>query len=173
MTSDQALPFGPRSAPKPERIIRHLLRANEVAVNATAQGHHPFGCILVAPDDETVLMSQGNVSTVEHAEAVLARRAAIDFSPAYLWLCTLYTTVEPCAMCAGTAYWANIGCVVFGMAEERLLVITGSHPANPTLNVPARYIFDHGQKPVVLIGPVPEVNGTIEELHRLFWNKPA
>jgi len=65
------------------------------------------------PDHETVLLEQGNVSTVNHAEAVLARTADLNFTPDYLWDCTLYTTVEPCAMCAATQYWANIGRLVY------------------------------------------------------------
>ena len=59
-------------------------------------GHHPFGAILVGPDQETVLIEQGNVDTVNHAESVLARIAVLNFTPQYLWSCTLYTTVEPC-----------------------------------------------------------------------------
>jgi tRNA(Arg) A34 adenosine deaminase TadA len=54
-------------------------------------------------------MEQGNVDSVNHAEAVLARAAAQRLHAPALWGCTLVTTVEPCAMCAGTQYWAHIG----------------------------------------------------------------
>ena len=96
-----------RTEPTLEQAIALLQRAQALAERAAAAGHHPFGALLVGPDHETVLMEQGNVDSVNHAEAVLAREAARRFTPAELWGCTLVTTVEPCAMCAGTQYWAH------------------------------------------------------------------
>ncbi len=152
-----------------DQVMRHLARANAVAQRARGLGRHPFGAILVAPDGETVLAEQGNVDTVNHAEAVLARTAALNFAPDYLWQCTLVTTVEPCAMCAATQYWANIGRVVYGMAESRLLALTGNHGENPTLDLPCRDVFARGQKPVQVIGPVPAAEAAIAALHLDFW----
>jgi tRNA(Arg) A34 adenosine deaminase TadA len=157
--------------PSPEQVVRLLRRANDVAGAALAAGHHPFGAILVAADHETVLMTQGNVSRVDHAEAVLARDAFARFGPEVLWHCTLVTTVEPCAMCAGTQYWAHIGRVIYGMSESRLLEMTGADPENPTLDLPCRQVFARGQKPVHVIGPVPEVEAEIAALHRDFWQR--
>ena len=149
--------------------MRHLARANAVAQRALGLGRHPFGAILVAPDGESVLAEQGNVDTVNHAEAVLARTAALNFAPDYLWQCTLVTTVEPCAMCAATQYWANIGRVVYGMSESRLLALTGNHGENPTLDLPCRDVFARGQKAVQVIGPVPAAEAAIAALHLDFW----
>jgi len=160
-----------RRGPTREEILRHLRHAQEIAIRAVATGHHPFGAILVGPDHETVLLQQGNVNTVDHAEAVLARTAYAGFDPGQLWDCTLYTTVEPCAMCAATQYWANIGRLVYGMEERRLLDLTGNSAENPTLDVPARYIFEHSQKAIEVIGPIPEVEEEIATLHRTFWNR--
>ena len=159
------------TAPTLDQMVRHLRRANAIATRAVAMGHHPFGAILVGPDHETVLLEQGNVSTVNHAEAVLARIADMNFTPAHLWDCTLYTTVEPCAMCAATQYWANIGSLVYGMDERRLLALTGDSAENPTMDVPARYIFAHSQKAIQVTGPVPEVEEEIAALHRGFWGR--
>ncbi|WP_321842379.1 nucleoside deaminase [Paraburkholderia bannensis] len=163
----------PHGAPTHEQIVRHLRRAAAVGERAASFGHHPFGAILVGPDHETVLIEQGNVDTVNHAEAVLARIAAMNFSADYLWGCTLYTSVEPCCMCAGTAYWANIGRVVFGMTEERLLEATGNHAENPTMSVSSRYVFDHCQKRVDLIGPVADVEDDVMRVQRAFWQTHA
>jgi tRNA(Arg) A34 adenosine deaminase TadA len=116
-----------------------------------------------------VLLEQGNVDTVNHAEAVLARVAAHRFSPDQLWGCTLVTTVEPCAMCAGTQYWAHIGRLVYGMSESRLLELTGNHTENPTLDLPCREVFARGQKTFEVIGPVPAVEDEIAAVHRDFW----
>ncbi|MGE0331170.1 MAG: nucleoside deaminase [Ramlibacter sp.] len=153
----------------PEQALRHLRRANEVARRAMGLGRHPFGAILVAPDGETVLAEQGNVDTLNHAESVLARTAAQNYSADYLWQCTLVTTVEPCAMCAGTQYWANIGRLVYGMTESRLLELTGNHDENPTMALPCREVFARGQKAMTVVGPVAEAEDDIAALHRGFW----
>lgn len=157
------------SAPSREQLLKHLRRANAVAQQALDSGSHPFGAILVAPDRDTVLLEQGNIDAVNHAEATLARLAFERFTPDYLWNCTLYSTVEPCVMCAGTQYWANIGRLVYGVAETQLLKLTGNHAANPTLDVPCRYVFDHGQKAIQVDGPIPEMATEIITLHQNFW----
>jgi tRNA(Arg) A34 adenosine deaminase TadA len=149
---------------------RHLQRAAEVAAAAAARGHHPFGALLVAPDGETVLLEQGNVDVVRHAESELAREAARRFDPAFLWDCTLVTTVEPCAMCAATQYWAHIGRLVYGLDEAGLRAITGAHPENPTLDLPCRELFARGSKPVQVQGPVAGADAAIAAVHRAFWS---
>ncbi len=151
-------------------MLRQLRRANGVAQAAVARGRHPFGALLVAADGETVLLEQGNVDTVNHAEAVLARLAAHRFDAATLWDCTLVTTVEPCAMCAGTQYWAHIGRLVYGISEDSLLEFTGNHAENPTLALPCRELFARGQKAVQVFGPFDEVQTEIAALHRSFWH---
>ncbi|CAN5362904.1 nucleoside deaminase [soil metagenome] len=158
------------SDPSREQMLRHLRLANDVARRAMAMGRHPFGAVLVAPDHETVLADQGNIDTVHHAEATLARAASLNFPAATLWDCTLYTTFEPCAMCAGTTYWAHIGRIVYGASEERLLALTGSDSQNPTLALPCREVFARGQKPVRVFGPFEEVEDEFVALQAGFWN---
>lgn len=155
----------------PAQAVAHLRTANQVARESLAKGHHPFGALLVAADGETVLLKQGNVDAVNHAEAVIARVAAHRHGSEMLWGCTLVTTVEPCAMCAGTQYWAHIGRLVYGMSERRLLEITGDHPENPTLDLPCREVFARGQKDISVLGPFPEVEEEIAALHRDFWTR--
>lgn len=152
-----------------DQIQRHLRQANGIARAAMQSGHHPFGALLVAPDGETVLLEQRNVDSVNHAEAVLAREASRLYAPTLLWECALVTTVEPCAMCAGTQYWAHIGRLVYGMSERALLGHTGGHAENPTLDLPCRQVFARGQKAVQVVGPVAAVEDEIAALHRSFW----
>lgn len=152
-------------------IARHLHHANEVALRAMQMGRHPFGALLVAPDGETVLAEQGNIDTVHHAEATLARTASLNYPADYLWGCTLVTTFEPCAMCAATVYWANIGHIVYGASEEALLALTGNHPENPTLSLPCRELIARGQKAIEVIGPIPAMETEMVEPHRLFWRQ--
>ena len=150
---------------------RHLRAANAVARRALEAGHHPFGALLVAADHETVLAEQGNVDSVNHAEAVLARMAARQYTADALWDCTLYTTVEPCCMCAGTQYWAHIGRLVYGMTEARLLQLTGNHDENPTMDLPCREVFARGQKAIRVWGPLREIEAEIAALHIGFWRR--
>jgi tRNA(Arg) A34 adenosine deaminase TadA len=154
----------------PEQAARALRRANAVARRAMELGHHPFGAVLIGPDGETVLAEQGNIDAVNHAESTLARCAASNYSPEFLWNCTLVTTVEPCAMCAGTQYWAHIGSLVFGMTEQRLLELTGNHPENPTMHLSSRTVLSAGQKTFQVVGPVAAVEAEIAALHSAFWS---
>lgn len=163
------------AAPLPDlsadRCARHLRRADAVARRAMSMGRHPFGALLLAPDGETVLAEQGNIDTVNHAESTLARTAAANYPGAYLAQCTLVTTFEPCAMCAGTIYWAGIGRVLYGAEEAALLALTGDHPENPTLSLPCREVFARGQRPVEVIGPVEAVADEMVATHRGFWER--
>ena len=154
----------------PTQTITALHRADTVARRAMAMGRHPFGALLVAPDGETILAEQGNIDTVNHAESTLARTAAANYPGAYLAQCTLVTTFEPCAMCAGTIYWAGIGHVVYGAEETALLALTGDHPENPTLSLPCRDVFARGQRPVQVTGPVEAVAEEMVATHRGFWD---
>lgn len=153
-----------------DQMLAHLRSANAVAKGAATHGHHPFGSVLVGPDDE-ILMRQANLNTVRHAETEIARRAADAYSPEFLWSCTLVTTGEPCAMCTGTLYWANIGRLVYGYEETKLLELTGDHPANPTMSLASRTVLASGQKQIEVFGPFPEIEDELLAPHRDFWTR--
>lgn len=153
-----------------DRMIAHLRAADAVARAAVVHGHHPFGALLVGPDDD-VLMRQANISTVRHAETELARRAADAYPPDFLWTCTMVSTVELCPMCTGTLYWANIGRLVYGIEETALLGMTGNHAANPTMNLPSRTVLASGQKAIEVHGPFPELAEELMAPHRAFWRR--
>jgi tRNA(Arg) A34 adenosine deaminase TadA len=150
--------------------LQFLRRANVVARQAVESGGQPFGCVIVAQDGQTTVSERGNVNTMNHAELLAVQDAFSRNSSEFLWTCTLYTTVEPCAMCAGAIYWGNIGRLVFGISESMLLEMTGADPRNPTLSMPCRDVFSAGTKSVHVTGPVEEVQEEILELHRQFWN---
>ena len=157
----------------PDLAKRHLLHANEIAHQAVIEGHHPFGALLVGPDQSTVIIEQINISQVRHAESTLLLRLEdeFEFSPDQRWQCTLVTTVEPCAMCAATMYWSNIGNLVYGMAETKLLALTGNHPENPTMSLPCREIFSGGQKNIKVQGPFEELSELLMRPHHDFWHE--
>ncbi|RVB82156.1 nucleoside deaminase, partial [Mesorhizobium sp. M7A.F.Ca.CA.002.04.1.1] len=116
-------------------------------------------------------MRQGNLDTVRHAETELARRAAAAYAPEFLWQCTLVSTFEPCAMCAGTMYWANIGRLVYGVEETELLALTGDHAENPTMSLSSRTVLGSGQRKIEVFGPFPEIADEMLAPHRDFWKR--
>ena len=152
--------------------IRFLRRSLKIAAEARAAGNHPFGALLV-DDKGHVLIEAGNDFTHQggpgHAESILAREAAMLYEPETLAKCTLYTGFEPCAMCAGTTYWAGIGALVYGMSEKRLSELTGSNAENPTMDLPCRSVFEAGQRKTEVRGPFPELEGEILKSHEGFW----
>jgi tRNA(Arg) A34 adenosine deaminase TadA len=137
-----------------------LRRSFAVAQRAHANGNHPFGCILVSETGEVLLEVENGYlpdrDMTAHAERLLASRASKQFAPDMLSGCTLYTSAEPCAMCAGAIYWVGIGRVVYGLSERRLKAMTGAHAENPTLDLPCRTVFAAGQRTVEVIGPLLE-----------------
>lgn len=154
--------------------LAFLRRTIELADRAVREGNHPFGAVLVSAEGE-VLLEAMNSHSVDfgpgHAEANLAREAARRFNIETLRSATLYTSVEPCSMCAGTTYWAEIGAVVFGMTEHRLGRLTGDDPENPTQDLDCRTIFASGRRPVEVRGPFPELEDEIAAQHEAFWRK--
>ena len=91
-----------------------------------------------------------------HAERLLATAASKKYQPAQLMECTMYTSAEPCAICAGAAYWVGIGRAVYGLSETRLKQITVSHEEKLTLDLPCRVVFVAGQRKIGVVGPLLE-----------------
>jgi tRNA(Arg) A34 adenosine deaminase TadA len=150
-----------------------LRRALDVARRSRSAGDHPFGSVL-ADNEGRALIEQGNGFTSEggdrtaHAERILASRASRTYDLAFLARCTLYTSAEPCAMCAGAIYWAGIGRVVFGQGEKALKAQTGAHEENPTLDLPCATVFAAGQRATEVVGPLLEDEAA--ELQADFWS---
>jgi tRNA(Arg) A34 adenosine deaminase TadA len=137
-----------------------LRRSFEVARRARAHGNHPFGAILVSAAGDVLLEAENGFmpdrDMTGHAERLLCTQASKQFDAKTLAGATLYSSAEPCAMCAGAIYWTGIGRVVYGLSERRLKAITGSHAENPTLDLPCRTVFAAGQRDVNVIGPLLE-----------------
>ncbi|KAJ5606221.1 cytidine deaminase-like protein [Penicillium lagena] len=146
-----------------------------LTLQLSAQDEHskrPFVALLLAPDNSTILLSSLSLSHVRHAESELARNAADNFAFDYLARCTLVSTWEPCAMCAGTIYWAHIGRVVYLASESELRKLTGKgNKENLTLDLPCRDVFDKGQTEVEVIGPVVEWEERIVQDSRRYWGR--
>jgi tRNA(Arg) A34 adenosine deaminase TadA len=148
-----------------------LRRSFAVARRALSHGNHPFGAVLVNEAGDVLMEVENGYmpdrDMTAHAERLLATAASKRYVPKFLATCTLYTSAEPCCMCAGAMYWTGIGRVVYGLSERRLKTITGNHAENPTLDLPCRTVFAAGQRHVEVIGPLLEDEAAA--LHAGVW----
>jgi len=152
----------------------HFLRLSfTVARRSLTHGNHPFGCVVVDAEGNALIETENGYMPdhdgTAHAERLAATQACRTLSREVLATSTLYSSAEPCAMCAGAIYWAGIGRVVYGLSEHRLRGVTGNHPENPTLDLPCRHVFARGQKDVRVIGPVAAVAEPIVAMHKRYW----
>jgi tRNA(Arg) A34 adenosine deaminase TadA len=151
---------------------RHLLAAIELAGRAREHGNHPFGALLVDEDGNVVLEAENTVLTERdvtgHAETNLMRLASSRFDADFVGTCTLYTSTEPCAMCAGAIYWGNVRRVVFGLDQDEMRRISGSNPENFQLELACRDVFAHGDHDVEVSGP--HLLEQARAVHDGFWD---
>jgi tRNA(Arg) A34 adenosine deaminase TadA len=162
-----------------KRDIELLYEAGRIARRAKMKGNHPFGCLLADAGGNILLEGENTVVTEHndcgHAETNLMIAASKKYDRGFLARCSIYTTGEPCAMCTGAIYWANVRRIVIGFAEKDLLAMTGADPENPTFDLPAAEILSRGQKDFEITGPVddPDLIAALLEDHRGFWKKQS
>jgi tRNA(Arg) A34 adenosine deaminase TadA len=164
--------------------LHHLARAVELARDARARGDHPFGAVLVTAEG-TVVEAMNSVTTANdptgHAETNLVRFSA-SLGSEVLAASTLYTSTEPCAMCAGAIYWAGIGRMVYALSGHALVQLVseasgvGSADSrsadsrsadSPSLDLPSREVFARGGGSIEVVGPI-DVVGAVE-VHDGMW----
>ncbi|MFW6691364.1 nucleoside deaminase [Streptomyces sp. MAR4 CNX-425] len=136
---------------------RFLRRAFELAAEARAAGNGPFGSLLVGPGGD-VLAEDRNTTVVDgditaHPELKLARWAARELDADTAAGTTMYTSCEPCGMCAGALVWSGIGRVVYALSAGQLRELRG-RPGGPAA-VPSAgpYLYEEASR--VFEGYVP------------------
>ena len=148
----------------------HLVRAVELAAQARAHGNHPFGALVVAADGTIVEAENTVVTTGDptgHAETNLVRLAAAALTEQQLRSSVLYTSTEPCAMCAGAIFWAGIPTVVYAFGEDALIALLPPDSSEFSLALPSREVFARGGHTTEVIGPI-DVPGAAD-VHAGFW----
>ncbi len=145
-----------------EKYIREAIK---LAEQAKQNGNHPFGALLVK-DDKILLTAENTVNTendcTHHAELNLVSQASQQFTSDILTHSILYTSTEPCAMCAGAIFWAGIPVVVFGCSSIALWDISIGN-----LMISSPEILARGQHRVDVIGPILEAEAVA--VHQGFW----
>src|SRR5690554_3278500 len=104
------------------------------------KGEIPIGAVIVY-ENQIIARAHNLTETLNdvtaHAE-MQAFTAAADFiGGKYLTGCTLYVTLEPCVMCAGASYWAQISRIVYGAVDEKrgLLSTKQKHIFHPKTEI--------------------------------------
>ncbi len=170
------MPPSDNSAPSPTEITSEELvllgRAIWLAQQARAHGNHPFGAVLVSPDGSTyeaenTVLTSGDPTA--HAETNLVRAVSVVLSPAERRASTLYTSTEPCAMCAGAIYWSGIGRVVYALPEQDLITLVPRSSDEPTMDLPCRDVFAAGGYTVEVVGPA--LADEARAVHAGFWDQ--
>jgi tRNA(Arg) A34 adenosine deaminase TadA len=151
----------------PSRDVQeHFLRQTiELARKARAEGNHPFGSLLTI-DDAIVLTAKNTVFTdrdpTAHAETNLIADAIRRLSPEDIRRSVLYTSCEPCAMCAGKLYWAGIRSLVYALSSEQLATMAGGN-----FLIPCAELFSRAAEQVTVAGPM--LLNEAREVHIGYW----
>lgn len=89
---------------------------------ALEDGEVPVGAIVVC-NNRIIARAYNQVERLQdvtaHAEVLAITSAANHLGSKYLTECSLYVTLEPCCMCAGAAYWAQLDKVIFGASDPK------------------------------------------------------
>src|SRR6516164_6417780 len=103
-------------------LVKFMAMALREAQRGLEEGEVPVGAVLAR---EGRLVGRAHNRPIHlndptaHAEVLALRRAAKKLGNYRLNDCTLYVTIEPCAMCAGAIVQARLGLVVFGASDAK------------------------------------------------------
>lgn len=143
----------------------YIERTLELAREAAARGDEPFGSLLVH-DDEVIREARNAVNTANdvrrHPELDLAAWAARELTAAECRETVMYTSTEPCPMCAGGIAIADLAGVVHSVSAARL-----GELLDGAAGVPCREIFERRGANTTSIGPVLAEAGVA--VHRDYW----
>ena len=151
--------------------LPHLHRCVELAAEAVDAGDHPFGSVLVAAGGRVLAEDRNRENTMgdatRHPEFELARWAAANMTAADRAGATVFTSGEHCPMCAAAHAWVGLGRIVYVSSSEQLtawLAELGVPPSSPVRALAVRDVAPG----LTVLGPVPELDRQVRELHRRF-----
>ena len=136
----------------------YMRQANRWAMTARQRGNRPFGAVVVSGAGEVLMEAHCNTTETGdctgHAETNAVRQLSPKVSREVLVTSTLYSSAEPCVMCAGAIFWSGIGRVIFGFDAVRLRVFRGEVAGQKDAELSCRDVFDASPQPIECIGPV-------------------
>ena len=107
---------------QPKSDEYYMKEALKEAYKALELDEVPVGAVIVCDNQiiaRAVIFTEHLNDVTAHAEMQAFTAAADYLGGKYLNECTLYVTLEPCVMCAGASYWAQIKKIVFGASDEK------------------------------------------------------
>lgn len=147
---------------------QHLLATIAAAAELARAGALPFASRLVDADEAVVVDAVNEVQRTgdptAHAEIALLRRAAKDLAPEVLRRATVYTAIEPCAMCASALILAGVERVVYAIGSDAVALHLELPEDVVVPGVTGTAVFDSTEEGPEVIGPVLES----EALARIF-----
>lgn len=136
----------------------HLRQAIALSAHGRSRGNRPFGAVVVGADGAVLAEAWCNTTETGdctgHAETTAVRLVSPRHSRAALAGATLYSSAEPCVMCAGAIFWSNIGRVVYGIDAVRLRHYRGERLDQRDAELSCRDVFAAAPVPITCIGPV-------------------
>lgn len=155
----------------------HLRRAFALAGEARARGDRPFAAVVVAEDGAVLaegLSTQGagGGGTLAHSEMNACQAVISAGIPRpLLRRATIYSSGEPCAMCAAAIFYTGIGRVVYGLSAAAILHLRNAQPHTAGLSLSCRAVLDSAAERVAVVGPCLEEEGAVP--HRGYWVEGA
>ncbi|MEJ7685951.1 MAG: nucleoside deaminase [Variovorax sp.] len=148
----------PKETELDERDGRYLRKAIVWSHAARRRGNRPFGAVVVSAAGEVLAEAYCNTAetgdVTGHAETNAVRLLGERKVPREeLAQATLYSSGEPCVMCAGAIFWSAIGRVVFGIDAERLRAFRGEHGDQRDAELSCRDVFRASPHAIECIGP--------------------
>ena len=140
------------------------------AITCTKFGEHPVGALIVR--GSKVISKSGNrthrdANPTHHAEIVAIGRASKKLGKNNLSNCVLYTTHEPCPMCAAASVYAKLGGVVFGTSIHDAIRFAAQNPQViwRSIDIPLSMMSDRAKNTQLVI-----VEGFMKEQCALLFN---
>jgi tRNA(Arg) A34 adenosine deaminase TadA len=149
----------------PDVDLQHLRRCSELAGIALKAGHGPFGAMLVGASGQTLYEDHNRVTDDDqtlHAELGVIRWAVANRT-------ILYTSCEPCPMCAATHAWAGLGRIAYATSNVQLTdwLTEWDVPAPPVVMLPVHTVAPRA----VIDGPAPELEEEIKALYEVRYRR--
>jgi tRNA(Arg) A34 adenosine deaminase TadA len=141
--------------------LQWLRFAFSLADRSVDGGDQPYGAVLVGTEGTALVEGMNTRATsgdaTGHAELHVVREASKRWPREFLAACTLYSSAEPCPMCAGAIGWSGPGRLVFGLSKEAEYAL-GLSAGSPRFADPGlpRAIFEALVPPIEVHGPVLE-----------------
>jgi tRNA(adenine34) deaminase len=160
-----------------ESDATHLRHAFALAAKARALGDRPFAAVIITEDGTTLAeglstQGKGGGGTLAHSEMNACQAViAAGIPRPRLRRATIYSSGEPCAMCAAAIFYTGIGRVVYGLSAAAILHLRNARPHTAGLSLSCRAVLDSAAEAVEVIGPCLETDGAVP--HDGYWQTSA